>query len=251
LGRGSAPFSGIALCASTDKVFPCAFAAENLGNYVVERKLSCVEFFTAVLAGAFVPCENISSVQLYLSLRQTIVKEQPDNFGNRNITINGADPVVIVRLKSFLEFAYLAPRMEVVIFIKPGFAGNNFSLLMIEHRNRSFDIDNTERHIVLVKNKYITTQRRAAIDTVHIHLFRPVNNTKPKKIRLNGLYLGSFGANIALRKLKFNIVPFMEQFKAFALDVRVMNKNIRAVITLDKAVTFFLIKPFDCTASHR
>jgi hypothetical protein len=58
------------------------------------------------------------------------------------------------------------------------------------------------------------------------------------------LSLQSFGA---LCRLKFNAVAFIQRLEAAGLNGGVMNKNVIPGITADKTITFFVVKPLNCT----
>ena len=67
---------------------------------------------------------------------------------------------------------------------------------------------------------------------------------------LDGLYVFRRRTLLALRDVKAYALTFLKGFKTGTLDGAVMNKYIPAVIFLDEAEAFLLIKPFHFSFWH-
>ena len=74
----------------------------------------------------------------------------------------------------------------------------------------------------------------------------------PKSIRLGGLNVGSLLAFRALRDFERYFLTFFEGLEAIHVDCGKVGKQIfTAVIWSDKAETFGIVKPLDCTCCHK
>ncbi len=69
-------------------------------------------------------------------------------------------------------------------------------------------------------------------------------------MQLDDGYFFCLRAFLALSNSKLYLLAFIKRFKAGAVDVTKVNKNVRATFLLNKAKTFFCVKPFNYTSSH-
>lgn len=100
LSGGAASFPDVAICAGADDVFPGGFSADTAGDNVVEGEFAGGEFFAAILAGVSVAGEEVSAVEFDVVSWEAVVEEQPDDFGDGDVEINGRDPVVQLRFEA-------------------------------------------------------------------------------------------------------------------------------------------------------
>jgi hypothetical protein len=69
-----ASFSGVAVGAGTNKIFPTCGSAAAFRNDMVERKFVCGEFFAAILAAIGVAGEYVAPVEFDFVSRQPVVE---------------------------------------------------------------------------------------------------------------------------------------------------------------------------------
>ncbi len=155
---GPAAFFHVASGAGTNHIRPVRFSAHTARDDVVERKLAGVVTFAAILAGIFVAGEDVAAIELDLAAREAVVEEQADNAGDGDVEIHGGDPVAAIRLEIALEFADLAPRVEIVVGVCALLEGDDLGELAKEQRKGPFGADNADSHIVLVQDKNATIQ---------------------------------------------------------------------------------------------
>ncbi len=115
--RGSAAFFCITLGTGTNNICPTRLAAQRPRDNMVERKLICLVFLTAILTAVVVAGINISTVKFHFVSGQTVIRQQPNNSWNSDIKIHGRNPVIPVRLEVSTQLTYFAPRLEIVIRI--------------------------------------------------------------------------------------------------------------------------------------
>jgi len=125
---------------------------------VVERQFAGWETFAAILAAVSVAGEDVPPIEFYLASRQTVVEQQADNPRDGDVEIYGRDPVAAVRLEVALEFAYIAPTLEIVVGVCALLERDDLGKLSKEQRERPFGADYADSHIVLVQDKNIAVQ---------------------------------------------------------------------------------------------
>lgn len=155
---GSAAFGDVAFGAGADHIFPVRFSACAFGNNVVERKLSGGETLAAILAGILVAGEDVAAIEFYLAAGQAVVEEQADNAGDGDVEIHGGNPVATIRLEIALEFADLAPGLEIVVGVSALLVRDDLGKLVKEQSKGASGADNADSHIVLVQDKNATIQ---------------------------------------------------------------------------------------------
>ena len=82
---------------------------------MVEREFAGRETPATILTGVFVAGEDVPPIEFYLVSWQTVVEQQADNPRDGDVEIYGRNPVAAIRLEIALEFAYLAPVLEIVV----------------------------------------------------------------------------------------------------------------------------------------
>jgi hypothetical protein len=155
---GSAAFFNVTLGAGADHIFPVRFSAHTSRDNVVEGKLAGVVTFAAILAAVSVAGEDVAAIEFYLAAREAVVEQQTDNARDGDVEIYGGNPVAAIRLEIALEFADLAPGLEIVVGVCTLLEGDDLGKLAKEQRKRPFGADNADSHIVLVQNKNIAIQ---------------------------------------------------------------------------------------------
>jgi hypothetical protein len=125
---------------------------------VVEGKLSGGETLAAILAGVFVAGVDVAAIEFYLAAGQAVVEEEADNAGDGDVEIYGGNPVAAIRLEIALEFADLAPGVEIVVGVYALLAGDDLGKLATEQGKGPSCPDNADSHIVLVQDKNATIQ---------------------------------------------------------------------------------------------
>ena len=123
----------------------------------------------AVLAAVFVSCKNVPSVELDLVSWQAVIKQKPDNSGNRNMKIHRRYPIVPIGFEVAFEAAYIAPVLEVVVRIISFFEGDNFGKLTKQQRKSPPCPDYADSHIVLVQNKNSAIKPGIKLGGNHYH----------------------------------------------------------------------------------
>ncbi|MHC4265747.1 MAG: hypothetical protein ACYSUK_07430 [Planctomycetota bacterium] len=93
---------------------------------------------------------DISAVELDFGSRQTIVEEQAYDPGDGDVEIDGGNPVVAIGIEVHLEFADLAPTLEVIVGIGALFVGNDLGQVAEEQRKCPFRPHDADCHIVLI-----------------------------------------------------------------------------------------------------
>ena len=125
---------------------------------MVEGKLSGGETFAAILAGIFVAGEDVAAIEFDLGAGEAVVEEQADNAGDGDVEIHGGNPVAAIRLEIALEFADLAPGVEIVVGVSALLEGDDLGKLATEQGKGPSCADNADSHIVLVQDKNATIQ---------------------------------------------------------------------------------------------
>ena len=120
---------------------------------MVEGQLSGGETPAAILAGVFVAGVDVAAIEFDLGAGEAVVEEQADNAGDGDVEIHGGNPVVAIRLEIALEFADLAPRVEIVVGVSALLEGDDLGKLAAEQGKGASGADNADRHIVLVQDK--------------------------------------------------------------------------------------------------
>ncbi len=64
-------------------------------------------------------------------------------------------------------------------------------------------------------------------------------------------HVGSLRTAISLRNFEFDFLTFFQSFEAIALDCREVDEYVVAVFNGDKAVSFFCVKPFNCSSQMK
>lgn len=156
-GRPAA-FSHVTFGAGADHIFPIRFSAGSFRDNVVEGKLSGGETLAAILAGVFVAGVDVAAIEFYLGAREAVVEEQADNAGDGDVEIYGGNPVAAIRLEIALEFADLAPGVEIVVGVYALLVRDDLGKLATEQGKGPSCPDNADSHIVLVQDKNIAIQ---------------------------------------------------------------------------------------------
>ena len=112
---GAAAFSGVALDAGADEVFPGVHAALRAGHDVVDGELGGWEDAATVLAAVAIAREEVAAVELHRLVGEAVVAEKADDAGDCDLKADGADPVVLFGLELVLQGADLDPGVEVVV----------------------------------------------------------------------------------------------------------------------------------------
>ncbi|MFZ0033598.1 MAG: hypothetical protein WAK60_01245 [Sedimentisphaerales bacterium] len=158
LSGSSAAFSHVTFGAGADHIFPIRFSACAARDNVVEGKLAGGETFAAILAGVSVAGEDVPPIEFYLASGQAVVEEEADNAGDGDVEIYGRNPVAAIRLEIALEFADLAPGLEIVVGVCALLVRDDLCKLAKEQRKCPSGADNADGHIMLVQDKDITIQ---------------------------------------------------------------------------------------------
>jgi len=70
--RKAVSLARVARDAGTDDVLPCCLATAVAGKYVIKIQVGTVEDLTAILAGVFVPLEDIETREFHLFFRKPL-----------------------------------------------------------------------------------------------------------------------------------------------------------------------------------
>ena len=125
---------------------------------MVEGKLSGGETFAAILAAVFVAGVDVAAIEFYLASGEAVVEEEADNAGDGDVEIHGGNPVAAIRLEIALEFADLAPGVEIVVGVYALLVGDDLGKLATEQGKGASCADNADSHIVLVQDKNAAIQ---------------------------------------------------------------------------------------------
>ena len=116
--REAVAFSRIARNAGANDIFPGRLTLQVAGNDVIEIELSAVENVAAVLAGIFIPLENIVPRKFDFLFRQTVKEEKHDHPGNANSQGNGLHHLRLgIQLRK-IPPAFVVVGQKVVTFIR-------------------------------------------------------------------------------------------------------------------------------------
>lgn len=154
----SAAFFHVAFCAGTDHIFPVRFSACAARDNVVERQFAGGIALAAILAAVSVAGEDVPPIEFDLASGQAVVEEEADNAGDGDVEIYGRNPVAAIRLEIALEFADLAPALEIVVGVCALLVRDDLCKLAKEQRKCPSGADYADSHIVLVQDKNITVQ---------------------------------------------------------------------------------------------
>lgn len=161
-GRAAA-FSHVTFGAGTDHIFPIRFSAGTFRDNVVKGKLGGGETFAAILAGVFVAGKDVAAIEFDLAAGQAVVEEEADNAGDGDVEIHGGNPVAAIRLEIALEFADLAPGVEIVVGVYALLVRDDLGKLATEQGKGPSCPDNADSHIVLVQDKNAAIQARVRL----------------------------------------------------------------------------------------
>lgn len=82
LVRKAVSFARVARDAGTDDVLPCCLAAAVARKHVIKIEVGTVENLSAILAGVFIPLEDIEAREFDLLFRQPLEEAENDDAGN-------------------------------------------------------------------------------------------------------------------------------------------------------------------------
>lgn len=71
-----------------------------------------------------------------------------------------------------------------------------------------------------------------------------------QKSYLKYSYIQSSGAFLALPNVEGNSISLLQGFETLRIDVRMVDKYIRAIFLLNEPKPFFVVEPFHCALSH-
>lgn len=114
----SAAFSGVALDAGADEVFPGVAAAVGSWVHVVDGEVACWEDAAAVLALVAVAGEEVAAVEFDVLLGEFVVAQEADDARHGDVHADSLDPVVALGLELALELAEFEPAFEVVVDVR-------------------------------------------------------------------------------------------------------------------------------------
>ena len=127
---------------------------------VIDAQLGRRETLAAVLTSVAVAGVNVTPIELDLLLRQAIVDQEPDDARDGDRETDRANPIVLLGLELFPQFADLTPAFKIVGKILTVLDMDDFGHVSAEQRKRSPNVDHADRQIVLVKNKDVAAQPR-------------------------------------------------------------------------------------------
>lgn len=128
LMREAISFSGITADARTDNVLPSGQAATIPRKHVIEIEVRAFKDIAAVLAGVFVPLEDVVPGKFYFFLRQPIKEKEDDDPRHPDLPRNGGHYFMIGRARG-----KIAPALEIVSEeIVSGIGRNDLSVALIE-----------------------------------------------------------------------------------------------------------------------
>lgn len=107
--RQAVALARVARDARTNDVFPCRLSAAIAGQHVIKIQILPVENLSAVLAGVFVPLEDVVTGEFDFLLRKSVKKHQHDDARNADFQINGVDHFVLR-----LAQGKIAPTLEIM-----------------------------------------------------------------------------------------------------------------------------------------
>lgn len=125
---------------------------------MVEGKFAGGETFATILAGVSVAGEDVPPIEFYLAAGQAVVEQEADNAGDSDVEIYGRNPVLAIQLEITLEFADIAPALEIVVCISTLLKRDYLGKLAKEQRKCPSGADYADSHIMLVQDKNITVQ---------------------------------------------------------------------------------------------
>jgi len=107
--RQPVAFAGVTLNARANHIFPCRGSTSIARHDMIEIQLISLENPAAILAGVFVPLENVVTRKLHFLLREAIKKEQHNHPRDSDLPRDRRDHFVFWR-----SYRKIAPTFEIM-----------------------------------------------------------------------------------------------------------------------------------------
>lgn len=116
--RKPVAFACVTLDARANHIFPRRRPASVARHDMIEIQLVSLENPAAILAGVFVPLENIVTRKLHFLLRETIKEKQHNHARNSDLPRNGRDRFVFWRSYRKIAPTFEIMRQKIVSFVR-------------------------------------------------------------------------------------------------------------------------------------